>query len=103
MVPFENERTAELSPDQVVDLMFAALFDRAQILALGVDLRNALALHGGARIRTKKYTAAIFLVQNGFIFATLRDGDDVTFDLEEPFDETAESNAVEAREEDEGP
>jgi len=83
VTPFDGEHVAELSADQVVDLMIRSSFGREEILDLGVDLRDALALHGGAKIRNDKFTAAIFLVQDGFVFATVRGAEDLFFDLKD--------------------
>lgn len=83
VTPFDGEQVAEMNADQVVDLMVRAHFGREEILELGVDLRDALALHGGARIRNDKFTAAIFLVQDGAVFVTVREGEDLFFELKD--------------------
>lgn len=47
--PYPSRYRAELNADQVVDLMQQAGFTPEEILEIGADLRNALAIDGGAR------------------------------------------------------
>ena len=84
VVSFASPYVAALEPEQVVNLMRRAGFSTEQIRATGVDLRNALALSGGARVLKGDHTVAIFEVhgryvhaatsaRGSFIFSTLTD------------------------------
>jgi hypothetical protein len=69
VVPFNSHYVAALEPEQVVKLMRLADFSTEQIRATGVDLRNALALCGGAKMLKGDHTVAIFEVHGRYIHA----------------------------------
>jgi len=64
VVAFYSRYVEALQPEQVVKVMDRAGFSTAEVEALGVDLRNALAVSGGARVLKGRHTVAIFLVHN---------------------------------------
>ena len=81
VAPFGNKDVAELSADQVVDLMRRAGFSDEEVLDLGVDLRNALAINGGARIRRGEQTRGIFVVHGGYVYAAVQGRGNIIFPL----------------------
>ncbi|MEW6744669.1 MAG: hypothetical protein AB1486_18085 [Planctomycetota bacterium] len=90
--PFQARAAAELSADEVVDVMLQAGFSTEEILELGSDLRNALAFEGGARIKEGEASRAIFLVDEGYVYVAVRGGRDVTFRLSPPPTEKPEGS-----------
>ena len=61
-----------LDPDDVVTVMRRAWFSDEQIEQLGLELRDALASYGAARIRSDNCTEALFLTDGHFIYVTVR-------------------------------
>ena len=82
--PIANRDTAELDADQIVDLMRRADFSDKEILHLGTDLRNALAIEGSAKIRDGRQTRAIFVVQGKCVYAAVRNGRNLVHPLAPP-------------------
>ncbi len=58
-----NGDVADLNSDDIVLIMQHAGFTDEQILKQGTDLRNVIAMQGGAYIRIGKKVEAIFAVQ----------------------------------------
>jgi hypothetical protein len=94
--PVWSQVTCELTADQVVALMREAGFTDDEILKLGTDVRNALASEGGAKIMTTKYTRAMFVVYEVYIYVVVREGKDVVFPL--PADPAADQTVSPAEE-----
>jgi len=62
VAPLANPQVVGLDADGIVRVMQRAGFSDEQILNLGTDLRNCLALKGAAQIRVANKTEAIFAV-----------------------------------------
>ena len=65
--PLPNRGVAALDADAIVLVMQRAGFSDQQILDLGTDLRNTLAVQGAAQIRVGKKTEAIFAVHGHYV------------------------------------
>jgi hypothetical protein len=65
--PFANPQVVALEPEQVVALMRQAGFSDEGILKVGLDLRNALAIQGGAKVLLDGHTEALFVVHEGYV------------------------------------
>lgn len=65
--PLSNQEVADLSPDDVVRIAWQIGFTNQQVIDLGLDLRNALALSGGAQVLYKDKTEALLRVQGGYV------------------------------------
>ena len=87
---FWNRDAAELDAEQVVDLMRQARFRNEQIIRLGPDLRNALALYGGAKIMAGDTTEAIMVVHGRAIYVAVRKGPNLIYELPPPPPEDVE-------------
>lgn len=66
-----NERL-DLNAEDVVHAMRRAGFNDEQILEHGPELRNALAAEGGARLRARAFTEALFIAENGALYGASR-------------------------------
>ena len=72
VTPLPNRDVIALDADAVVRIMRRAGFSDEQILDLGTDLRNSLALTGAARVQIGKKTEAIFAVHAPYLHASSR-------------------------------
>ena len=72
VVPCRSRNVVVLSAEEVVAVMRRAWFPDEQIERLGLELRDALASHGAARIRSADRTQALFLTDGHFIYVTVR-------------------------------
>jgi len=64
---FPNRYVAALEAGQVVQVLRRAEFSEREILEIGLDLRNALAVSGGARVFRNNRTVAIFVVHADYV------------------------------------
>ncbi len=71
-VPFPNAQVVALEPSQVVTLMRRAGFSSDDILRAGLELRNALAAQGSARVLMDDHTEAIFVVHEHYVHVASR-------------------------------
>lgn len=72
VVPYHNQNTVVLNAKDVVAVMRRAGFYDEQIEQLGLEFRNALALHGACRIGSVDRTEALFLTEDNSIYVTVR-------------------------------
>ena len=72
VIPAGNRQVAALSADDIVRVMRRAGFPDEQIEQLGPELRDALAFHGAAGIRSGEHNEALFLVDGYFIYVAVR-------------------------------
>jgi hypothetical protein len=72
VVPCRNNSVVVLGPEDVVAVMRRAWFTDEQIEQLGLELRDALASHGAARVQAADCTEALFLTEGNFIYVTVR-------------------------------
>ncbi len=84
IIPKNNRYALTVTPsaDDVVTMMLKIGFAEDQILALGENLRNALATQGAAEVRRGKEVGAIFAAyQNDTIFISTRRGGTYIYDV----------------------
>lgn len=68
LVPLATPRVMALEADDIVRLMLYAGFERDDILEYGTALRNGLATHGAAQMRSNNRVKAVFAVlQEGMV------------------------------------
>lgn len=72
VIPAGNRQVAALSADDIVQVMQRAGFSDEQILELGTDLRNGLALSGAAQIKVDDKVEAIFAVNGDYVHFSSR-------------------------------
>ncbi len=72
VIPLSNQDAVTLSADDIMQLMRQAGFSDEQILELGTDLRNGLALSGAAQLKLGDKVEAIFAVQGNRVYVTTR-------------------------------
>jgi hypothetical protein len=84
IIPKNNRYALTITPsaDDVVTMMLKIGFAEDQILALGENLRNALATQGAAEVRRGKEVGAIFAAyQNDTVFISTRRGGTYIYDI----------------------
>jgi len=72
VIPLSNQHAAALSADDIVQLMRRTGFSDEQILDLGTDLRNGLALSGAAQLKIGDRVEAVFAVKGDYVYITTR-------------------------------
>ncbi|MFO7956260.1 MAG: hypothetical protein R6X33_04105 [Candidatus Brocadiia bacterium] len=82
VVPFPNAQTAALSPEQTIELMSRSGLTKGEMEKIGLELRNALAQSGAARIYCDGHTAAIYVVHDGLVHAATWRRGSFLYDLE---------------------
>ncbi len=87
--PIWSNGNAALAPDQIIEVMRQAHFSDKEIIRLGPKLRNALALEGGARVKTDKMTEALFMVNETTISGTSVKSGLFQYELNPPVDGVA--------------
>lgn len=70
--PVTNAEVVALDADDVVRIMQRAGFSDRQVLDLGTDVRNALAVSGSAKVRVGEKVEAIFAAVGRTVQATTR-------------------------------
>lgn len=70
--PHPGRNVVVLSAEDVVEVMRRAWFSDEQIKEVGPKLRDALAFHGAARIRSDERTEALFLVDGDLVYVVVR-------------------------------
>ncbi len=79
---FANRQVVVLDADDVVRVMLSAGFDEEQILDLGTELRNGLAMHGATQIRAGNKVRAVFAVQEGCVHVSTMSRGSFVYDVE---------------------
>ena len=82
IVPLPNSDVADLSSDDVVRVMHRVGYDREQILERGVELRNAIALNGAARVVHSDRTETLLAVHNRCLYICSRTRGAFIYDLD---------------------
>jgi hypothetical protein len=77
-----NREVADLSPDDVVQIMRRIGFTDAQILDMGTDLHETLFLSGGARVVDGEDTEALLRVSGMQVYIRSRSRGSFVYDLE---------------------
>ena len=67
-----NRETLVLDANAVVDIMRQSGFTTDEIIELGPDLRNCLAIHGAAKIRIDNTVEALFAVHPPYVHVCSR-------------------------------
>lgn len=70
--PQPGSEVAALEADDVVAVLLRGGFSDEEILEIGPDLRNALALNGGAVVRNRKVTEAVLAVHEELVHVSTR-------------------------------
>jgi hypothetical protein len=89
VIPLSNQYVAALSADDIVQLMRRAGFSNEQILELGTDLRNGLALSGAAQLKVGDKVEAIFAVHGDYVYITTRLRGSFIYDVKKGWVEAA--------------
>ncbi len=76
-----NRDTAELTAQQVVEVMERAGFSEREIIANGPELRNALATSGAAQIQRNRGVDSMFVVEGARVHVSARNRGAFVFDL----------------------
>ena len=81
VISISNREVAALSAEDIVRMMQLAGFSEQQILELGTEVRNALALSGTAQVKRKDRVEALFSVQGDQIYVITRSGGSFIYSL----------------------
>ena len=79
--PQAGREVADLSPDDVIQIMRRIGFTDAQILDMGTDMRDALRMAGGARVIVREEVEALVSVSGMRVHVGSRTRGNFTYDL----------------------
>lgn len=83
ITPLSNRDNAELTAEQIIDVMRLAGYRDSEIVNLGPYLRDALASSGAARVEMGNRVDAILVVEFDRIYVSTRTHGTFIYDLEE--------------------
>lgn len=81
ILPQTNKEVADLTPDNVVQIMRRIGFTDAQILEMGTDMHDALRTSGGARVVDGQETEALLRVNGMQVYIGSRSRGNFVYDL----------------------
>lgn len=81
IVPRSNKDVANLSPDDIVNVMQRVGFSDEEILVLGTDLHNALRSSGAAGVIYGRETEVVYAVNGELLFVNSRSQGTFIYDL----------------------
>lgn len=81
VIPVSNREVAAMNAEDIVRVMLRAGFANEQILELGTELRNELALSGAAQINEGDKVQAILAVDSGYVYVSSRLRGSFIYDL----------------------
>jgi len=81
VIPVSNREVAAMSAEDIVRVMLRAGFTDEQILQLGTDLRNEIALSGAAQINEGDKVQSILAVDSGYVYVSSRLRGSFIYDL----------------------
>lgn len=74
VTPIPSNATARVSASDIVETMAKAGFTRDEILTYGPQVRNALAMQGGAEIRQSGQVTAVLTILEGSLYVVSQRG-----------------------------
>jgi hypothetical protein len=72
VIPLSNQNAADLSTEDIIQVMQRAGFSNEQILELGPDLRDGLSTSGAAQVKVGDKVEVIFAVHSDCVYISTR-------------------------------